>query len=194
MQLRLQRLTAASEEDLTDLVALDQQCFGQPLWSRQQYARELESPNSDILGLRTIPLEPHLPRLLAYGCLWAILDEAHITIVAVHPTYQQHGFGTLILWGLLQTAVERGLHRATLEVRVSNTPAVALYQNFGFTVAGRRKNYYVASGYAASGEDALILWCSNLQSPAFLLQLQSHFNKVHQRWHHQGWCIAVDSL
>jgi ribosomal-protein-alanine N-acetyltransferase len=183
MQLRLQRLTAAS---LSDLVALDQRCFGQQLWSRQQYARELESPNSDILGLRATPLEPSRPALLAYGCLWSILDEAHITIVAVHPAYQQQGFGTLILWGLLQTAVERALDRATLEVRVSNTPAVALYENFGFTVAGRRKHYY-----AASGEDALILWCSNLQSSAFALRLQGHFDKLDRCWQQRGWCIAI---
>jgi len=152
---------------LPAVVELDQKCFAGGLWTTDGYKRELESPNSDILlileaqGERDgemgrwgngenysitppIPQPPHhptssTPPLLAMGCQWAILDEAHITIVAVCPNYQHQGLGQAMLLALLSRARQRGLERATLEVKASNQPAISLYQKFGFKVAGRRR-------------------------------------------------------
>lgn len=152
---------------LDAVVALDQISFG-GLWTRSGYQRELDSPNSDLLGL-FIPLPD---RLLAIGCLWAILEEAHITILAVHPDYQRQGLGQAMLIALLMAAQQRALERATLEVRASNQSALSLYQKFGFELAGRRRLYY-----QDTGEDALILWRSGLQHPKFsqdLVHLQHH--------------------
>jgi [ribosomal protein S18]-alanine N-acetyltransferase len=164
-------LTHLKPDQLDDIVDLDRCCFGQ-LWSRDQYQRELDSPNSDILVL----LAADTGEIFAYGCLWAILDEAHITIVAVHPHRQGQGFGALMLWGLMQQAVQRDLARATLEVAVSNQAAIGLYEKFGFETAGRRKQYY-----AATGEDALILWKSHLQWPADQAQLAACFAAIQAR-------------
>lgn len=142
---------------LNSVLELDQLCFG-GLWTREGYQRELDSPNSDLLSLsQTKP-----PSLLAISCVWAILAEAHITILAVHPDYRQQGLGQALLVALLQVAAARGLERATLEVRASNQAAESLYQKFGFKVAGRRRRYY-----PDPPEDALILWRGGLQHPEF---------------------------
>ncbi|WP_017741510.1 ribosomal protein S18-alanine N-acetyltransferase [Scytonema hofmannii] len=140
--------------DLSAMLDLDRACFG-GLWTHQGYQRELDSPNSELLGLFS-PLS--VVKLLGMGCFWSILDEAHITILAVHPQYQRRGLGQTLLYSLLRLACDRGLERATLEVRASNSAAIALYQKFGFQTAGLRRRYY-----KDNNEDALILWLGNLQ-------------------------------
>ncbi|MBD2327560.1 ribosomal protein S18-alanine N-acetyltransferase [Alkalinema sp. FACHB-956] len=166
-------LQAATPELLPAIVDLDRRCFGK-LWTSDQYQREMDSPNSDLWVLRPVG-DPRTgdPRtgdfhtteatpLVGYGCLWSIVDEAHITILAVHPDYRGHGLGQRLLWALLKSAVARGLTRSTLEVRVSNTAAIGLYKKFGFQEVGLRKKYY-----SDNQEDALILWKNKLQDPEF---------------------------
>jgi len=106
--------------------------------------------------------------LLGIGCLWAILEEAHITTLAIEPNCQGQKLGLLLLSHLLFSGYKRGLTRATLEVRSSNQKALALYQKFDFKEAGERKRYY------SDGENARILWRSQLQSEACLQQLTQH--------------------
>ncbi len=175
--LEIKRLTS---ELLPAVLDLDQQCFG-GLWTLEGYQRELESPNSDLLILVA-----HGSLVIGLGCLWAILDEAHITIVAVHPDYQRLGFGQAILLAVLQTAHQRGLERATLEVRTSNQSAINLYQKFDFREAGRRKRYY-----PDTGEDASILWRSGLQHPNFPDFLTNWQTQVCDRLHENNWTLTV---
>ncbi len=176
--LELRRLTP---EFLPAVVDLDQQCFGH-LWTLESYQRELESPNSDLLIL----VDHDSSLVLGLGCLWAILDEAHITIIAVHPDYQRQGFGQAILLVLLQSARQRGLERATLEVRISNQSAINLYQKFDFREAGRRKRYY-----PDTGEDASILWRGGLQHPNFPDLLTSWQTQICDRLHENNWTLIV---
>jgi [ribosomal protein S18]-alanine N-acetyltransferase len=169
-KLNLKSLTA---QDLNAILELDQACFG-GLWTFEGYQREIDSPNSDLLGL----VSPTSSiKLLGMGCFWSILEEAHITIVAVHPQYQCQGLGQALLYFLLRTACDRGLERATLEVRASNSRAISLYEKFGFQTAGRRRRYY-----QDNGEDAIILWLPDLQYPQFQKKLD--------HWHN----IVVDNL
>jgi len=149
-------------EHLSALLELDKACFD-GLWTMDGYRRELESPNSHFLGLFS-PFSSS--DLLGMGCFWSILEEAHITILAVHPQYHRQGLGQALLYSLLKRASDRGLERATLEVRASNQAAISLYQKFGFKTAGRRPRYY-----KDNDEDALILWLSDLQQPKFLKTL-----------------------
>lgn len=159
LDLKIQSLTL---EHLSALLELDKACFD-GLWTMDGYRRELESPNSHFLGL----FSPYSSsELLGMGCFWSILEEAHITILAVHPQYHRQGLGQVLLYSLLKTASDRGLERATLEVRASNQAAISLYQKFGFKTAGRRPRYY-----KDNDEDALILWLSDLQQPKFLKTL-----------------------
>lgn len=160
LDFKIQSLTL---EHLSALLELDKACFD-GLWTMDGYRRELESPNSIFLGL----FSPYSSsELLGMGCFWSILEEAHITILAVHPQYHRQGLGQVLLYSLLKTASDRGLERATLEVRASNQAAISLYQKFGFKTAGRRPRYY-----KDNDEDALILWLSDLQQPKFLKTLE----------------------
>jgi len=167
-------------EQLGEVLKLDQLCFG-GLWTLEGYQRELDSPNSDLLGL-SIPVRSHL--LVGIGCLWAILEEAHITILAVHPYYRHQGLGQALLISLLAVGSARGLERATLEVRASNS-ACLLYQKFGFKTAGRRRRYY-----QDTGEDALILWRGGLQHPEFQKTLASWHQEACERLIAAGWNVT----
>ncbi|HIK36380.1 MAG: ribosomal protein S18-alanine N-acetyltransferase [Geminocystis sp.] len=139
-----------TEKELSQALELDDICFG-GLWSLEGYRREIESPNSCLL---TVSLNlGGTKKVIGLGCFWAVLEEAHITILAIHPDYQGRGLGSLLLKNLLEEAYNRGLERATLEVAQSNKKAINLYKKFGFKEAGRRKKYY-----QKTGEDALILW------------------------------------
>lgn len=136
-------------------MSLDRLCFGK-LWSRDQYLREIDSPNSDIV------LMFEEESLVSYGCVWAIVDEAHITVLGTHPAHLRNGYARQVLKELLRLAIVREMKRATLEVRASNTAAIDLYQSLGFEEAGRRKKYY-----SDTKEDALILWTGGLQSAKY---------------------------
>lgn len=148
-------LRIATTDDAEVLVSLDRLCFGK-LWSRDQYLREIDSPNSDIV------LMFEEESLVSYGCVWAIVDEAHITVLGTHPAHLRNGYARQVLKELLRLAIVREMKRATLEVRASNTAAIDLYQSLGFEEAGRRKKYY-----SDTKEDALILWTGGLQSAKY---------------------------
>ncbi|MEP6518373.1 ribosomal protein S18-alanine N-acetyltransferase [Microcoleus vaginatus] len=202
--MRFLQIKHLAAEDLNSAVELDRLCFG-GLWTIEGYGRELGSPNSDLLGLwasETGDCEsaqnlagtgaPPLqipPALIGLGCLWAILEEAHITILAIHPRFQGQGLGQALLWDLLKKAHYRQLERATLEVRGSNLAAVSLYQKFGFKEAGRRKRYY-----EDTGEDALVMWRSGLEKPEFKQYLAVEKVQICDRLHQKNWHLAIDSF
>jgi len=177
---------------------LDIQCLG-GLWTLEGYQRELASPNSWLLSLtchdnscpqttshqfpRIQP--PPVERLVGLGCLWSVLEEAHITILAVHPEYQGQGFGQALLHALLIVAQQQRLEWATLEVRVSNQVALSLYQKFGFQEVGRRRRYY-----PDTGEDGLVLWRSGLQHGEFPEVLHQWQRQIEERLFQKGWVLA----
>jgi ribosomal-protein-alanine N-acetyltransferase len=85
------------------------------------------------------------------------VGEAHVNNVAVHPDYRRYGYGRRIMKELMRVAYRAGeIAQMTLEVRVTNVPAIDLYTSMGFEAAGRRKNYY-----EDNGDDAYIMWCRN---------------------------------
>lgn len=99
-------------------------------------------------------------RVVAFGGIWLMVDEAHITTFGVHPDHRRKGIGRRLLLQLAEVALELGSARMTLEVRVSNLPAQALYRSFGFAVSGRRVAYY-----SDDGEDALVMTTPDLGAP-----------------------------
>lgn len=163
------KIESLSKAHLSAILELDQICFG-GLWSKVGYEREIDSPNSEIHGLFS---QKTGEELLGMGCFWSILEEAHITILAVNPQYHRQGMGAALLYSLLATARDRGLERATLEVRVSNQAAISLYEKFGFKTAGRRRRYY-----QNNGEDALILWLGGIHKPEFRETLANCYGNV----------------
>lgn len=99
-------------------------------------------------------------KIIGYAGMWIILDDAHITNIAVSPCYRRKNYGKRILLEMMLRASLMGAIKMTLEVRVSNLPARKLYSGLGFVERGRRKKYY-----SDNNEDAIIMWKDKLQSP-----------------------------
>ena len=171
------QLESLKPEHLEQVVNLDQTCLG-GLWNHSGYQREIDSPNSTALVLNLVPDN----KIIGLGCFWAILEEAHLTVIAIEPHYQGQGLGQLFLCQLLQEARQQKLERATLEVKISNQIALNLYQKFGFKIAGTRKGYY-----QKTQEDALILWLSGLEKPQFSLILQKWHQEISDRLLVNNW-------
>jgi [ribosomal protein S18]-alanine N-acetyltransferase len=163
------------EDLLLAAVDLDRLVFG-GFWNATAYQQELERSNSDLLGIWPLNFSESHCSLLALGCSWLILDEVHIIFLAVHPDYRQRSLGLAMVLGLLDLSVRRGANYATLEVKSSNQAAIALYQKLGFTIAGQRPRYY-----EDTGEDALIMWRSGLQSSAFNAQIALNWQNIEQQ-------------
>ena len=100
-------------------------------------------------------------RVIAYAGIWLMVDEAHITTFAVHPDWRRQGIGRRLLLAVITVAEELHANRMTLEVRISNVAAQALYREYGFAIAGRRERYYTDDG-----EDAYIMTTPPLASAA----------------------------
>jgi ribosomal-protein-alanine N-acetyltransferase len=146
---------------LRAVLAIEEQVFPTP-WSYALYASEIAQP-----ATRTYLVARHAHEVLGYGGCVFVVGEGHITTIGVKPTRQHNGIGRLILWNVAAAAVERGSHALTLEVRVSNEPAQALYREFGFAPAGIRKGYYLESG-----EDAIIMWAHDVDTPEYRRRLE----------------------
>ncbi|MEL7241135.1 MAG: ribosomal protein S18-alanine N-acetyltransferase [Cyanobacteria bacterium J06643_5] len=178
------QIQTLSHQHLAAILELDKACFN-GLWSEEGYKRELESPNSEIQGLFS---QKTGEKLLGMGCLWSILEEAHITILAIDAQYHRQGMGAALLYSLINTARKCNLERATLEVRASNQPAISLYEKFGFKTAGRRKRYY-----QDNQEDALILWLGGIHKPEFQKILTNWKTNVSKRLQKSSWELTVNS-
>ncbi len=101
-------------------------------------------------------------RIVAYGGIWVILEDSHITTLAVDPACRGRRFGEIMLLKLVDEAMERGAAWMTLEVRESNTVAQQLYRKYGFTTVTMRRGYY-----SDDNESALVMWAGNLKSELY---------------------------
>jgi [ribosomal protein S18]-alanine N-acetyltransferase len=132
--------------DLPAVQAIEQASFTAP-WPPHAYRSELESNRlAHYLVARAGEA------VTAYGGMWLMVDEAHITTFAVHPAWRRQRIGERLLLAFLDIATELGANEATLEVRLSNLPARALYEKYGFRPVGLRPRYY-----SDDHEDALIM-------------------------------------
>jgi ribosomal-protein-alanine N-acetyltransferase len=100
--------------------------------------------------------------ILGYAGMWLMLDEAHITTIAMRNNWRGKGLGELLLASLVDTAFDIGAHRITLEVRVSNEPAQRLYRKYGFSQEGVRPRYY-----SDNNEDAYIMTTSSIREQVY---------------------------
>jgi ribosomal-protein-alanine N-acetyltransferase len=108
-------------------------------------------------------------RVVGYGGVMFVADEAHVTNIAVAPVWRRRHVGARILAHLAAEATRRRCEAMTLEVRMGNLGAQALYQRFGFVAAGVRHNYY-----PETGEDGLVMWLYGLRSR----QVQDRFQAI----------------
>jgi ribosomal-protein-alanine N-acetyltransferase len=99
-------------------------------------------------------------QVVGYAGLMVTGTDGHVTTIAVDPAWQRQMVGTRLLLGLSNAAIDRGCTGLTLEVRVSNDGAQAMYREFGFAPAGIRKNYYTETN-----EDAIVMWAHDIDLP-----------------------------
>jgi [ribosomal protein S18]-alanine N-acetyltransferase len=148
-------------EDVPLVVEIELEAFTSP-WTKGAFVNELTSN----MFARYLVAE-YEGELIGYGGMWIIMDEAHVTNIALRKEYRSKGYGKMLLMELQRTAMLQGAERMTLEVRASNEQAQRLYRKLGFKPSGIRPNYY-----SDNGEDAIIMW-AELDADA----LQRGFNK-----------------
>ena len=141
------KIVPMNADHLESLERLERICFSRP-WSRKMLAEELENQCAAFL----VAEDAVTGDVLGYAGLLVAADEGYITNVAVFPEYRRRGVAAQLLSVFENFARGNRLAFLTLEVRPSNTAAIALYESLGFRQAGRRKNYY-----DLPKEDALIL-------------------------------------
>lgn len=146
-------LAPLSEADISEAMDLERRTYSTP-WSERVFRDELRAPG------RTYIKAAAGAALVGYAGLMMVGEEAHITTVVVDAEHRGGGVGTRLVLELVDVALRSGAHSLTLEVRVSNQSAQALYRRFGMSPVGVRKKYYV-------DEDALIMWAHDIDSAAY---------------------------
>jgi ribosomal-protein-alanine N-acetyltransferase len=141
---------------LRQVCAIDAKVYPRP-WSLAMYRQELGLTES-----RHYVIAQQQRTVVGYAGIMYIGDEGHVTTVAVDPDHQARGVATRLMSDLCHHAIRHRTTALTLEVRVSNNRAIALYRRFGFAPAGVRKNYYTDVN-----EDALIMWAHDVNQPAY---------------------------
>lgn len=138
-------------DDIPAVHRIEEASFSVP-WPDEAYRSEIQANRlASYLVVRTDDA------VIAYGGIWLMVDEAHITTLAVDPAWRRQRVGGTLLLALLDLAVARRAREATLEVRLSNLPARRLYEKYGFRPVGLRPRYY-----SDNGEDALIMTTDDL--------------------------------
>lgn len=132
--------------DIDGVMEIEYASFAIP-WSREAFEEELTNNKHAIY---IVAKQDN--KVIGYGGMWKVLEEGHITNIAVHPDFRRMRVGYAIVEALTQIAKNKGIDSMTLEVRENNIAAQGLYRKFGFEVVGRRKKYY-----ADNNEDALIM-------------------------------------
>jgi ribosomal-protein-alanine N-acetyltransferase len=140
-------LRRMNEMDIDRVLIVEEQSFTQP-WSRAGFVGEMKNELAYYLVM------VDNGTIIGYAGMWIIVDEAHVTNVAILPEYRGRKYGEKLMSGLIERAKDRGALSMTLEVRTSNVVAQGLYAKFGFVSRGIRRNYY-----SETQEDALIMWC-----------------------------------
>ncbi|HEY6103164.1 MAG TPA: ribosomal protein S18-alanine N-acetyltransferase [bacterium] len=139
-------------DDIGRVLEIERESFRTP-WPTDAYTHELRENRLASYIVARVADE-----LVGYAGMWVILDEAHITTIAVDLRYRGQHIGERLLIGLIDAALDRGARWMTLEVRRSNDVAQALYKKYGFREIGTRKGYY-----SDNREDAIVMWTGNLR-------------------------------
>jgi ribosomal-protein-alanine N-acetyltransferase len=187
-------------EDVSEVSRVEHRCFTNP-WPESAYRRELRNPEGNFYivlrqieqstrataeteprgRLSLLPLirkseRPSTHPIVGFSGMWFLYDESHVTTIGVTPELRGHGLGEVLLVSLFDEALRRNAQWVTLEVRVSNASAQALYEKYGFTRQGVRRRYY-----SDNGEDAYIMWSPSLHDPDYLTTFQRLKNTLRER-------------
>lgn len=136
-----------TEADIPGVLAIEKLSFATP-WSYEAFKNEI---TKNCCARYIVAAIGNI--IAGYGGMWLVVDEGHITNIAVHPEFRGVGIGNMIMEAMINTAHNEGLTALTLEVRKTNTTAQNLYKKYGFVSAGIRPHYY-----GDNNEDAVIMW------------------------------------
>ncbi|HZT67290.1 MAG TPA: ribosomal protein S18-alanine N-acetyltransferase [Acidimicrobiales bacterium] len=163
---------------LRSVLRIESEVYPRP-WSLSLFMSELS-----LRGTRAYHVAKIGGDVVGYAGVMVGTEDAHVTTIAVDPEHHRRKIGTRLMLNLARVALERGARNLTLEVRVGNTGAQALYHRFGFSPAGIRKNYY-----SETNEDALVMWASDIDSPGYtarLAAIEAELAADASRWRRQG--------
>jgi [ribosomal protein S18]-alanine N-acetyltransferase len=191
--------------DIPEVLEVDRLSYSLP-WPASAYRREiLHNRNARYFVLRQIPdgrpvpvpretSRPRFPlgflfrpqrneeerhslgEIAGYAGMWLMIDEAHITTIAVRPEWRGKKLGELLLATLLEAAQDMGAHRLTLEVRMSNDVAQRLYRKYGFETEGVRPRYY-----SDNNEDAYIMTTPDIRDEQYRRRFEEHVAELQSR-------------
>jgi ribosomal-protein-alanine N-acetyltransferase len=165
--------------DLPAVMEMEQVSFPSP-WSIDTYRRELIVHNASYWvvrpGISSQQLQSeNIPTVLAYAGMWLLGEDAHITTIATHPDWRRRNIGEWMLIQMADVARSHGVSALTLEVRIRNAPAQALYEKLGFVAVGLRRGYY-----QDTGEDARLLTLYGIDHSSVREKLKARMVEIEQ--------------
>jgi [ribosomal protein S18]-alanine N-acetyltransferase len=193
-------------EDIPEVSRVERRCFSNP-WPESAYRRELRNPEGNhyivlrqrqkssaetqsvaeqrgrllLLPLLRKPERRIADPIIGFAGMWILFDESHVTTIGVAPEFRGQGLGELLLVTLFDAAIRRDGQWLTLEVRVTNRTAQALYEKYGFTRQGVRRHYY-----SDNGEDADIMWSASLREPTYRERIEQLRESLFARFRESG--------
>ena len=157
-----------TEDDIEEVVKIEEAAYGPHHWAKSSFYDEMSNNLAKYYTAKTPAGE-----LVGYAGTWHIIDEGHITTIAVKKDYLRNHIGEAIIHKILEDCYENGVKYLTLEVRASNIPAIKLYEKYGFQSLGTRKGYY-----QDNNEDALIMWTENIFYDKFKQKYQENIKTL----------------
>ncbi len=145
-------ISPMDKEDIESVVKIEEEAYGKHHWAKSSFYDEMSNNLAKYYVARTSDNE-----IVGYAGTWHIIDEGHITTIAVKNDYLRNHIGEAIIHEIIEDCYKNKIKYLTLEVRVSNIPAIKLYEKYGFKSLGTRKGYY-----QDNDEDALIMWTENI--------------------------------
>ena len=145
---RVLKVIPMQKDYLDEVIKVEEQAYGEHHWSKESFFNELNNQLAKYYCAFNEQGE-----LVGYCGCWQIMEEAHITNVAVSQNFRRQNIGEALLIAIIKSCYKEMVKYLTLEVRVSNEPAIKLYEKYGFKSLGVRKGYY-----QDNNEDALIMW------------------------------------
>ncbi len=145
------KIQPMQRSEVDEVLKIEEQAYGEHHWSKDSFYGELSNNLAHYYSAF------YNGELVGYAGSWQVIDETHITTLAVKSEFRRKKIAEALLKNILEDCYKNGIKYLTLEVRVSNTAAIKLYEKYGFKSLGERKGYY-----QNNNEDALIMWTENI--------------------------------
>ncbi len=165
------KIRPMQKQDIDGIIAIEAATYGDHHWSKDSFYSEL---NNNLA--RYYCAFDENDNLMGYVGSWFVIDEAHVTNLAVSPDFRRKHVGECLLRTVIENCYKEKVKYLTLEVRIGNTPAIGLYEKYSFKSLGTRKGYY-----QDNNEDALIMWTENIFWDKFKEQYAKNVSSLDEK-------------